>query len=431
MDKFKEMLTKYWVGFLCAAVALIAIIAAFVPLGGYHDQLKAKLQTSAKTYSDLNSLMTAHRLKPKTLDKPEQEELNVFPSQSIIDSGKELVKQVEDQSKAAMVTVVKINMHAPVSPGALPNPGLPGGYSFREKYLERLDPVKGTMMTQTLKSTMPPTADEIKKEGDRKWKDDFVPRLIPDASGNGALNKDLIDKEYKEAMDLLPGQMRAERAHAAKVYMAPGVMQMDPTVAGRQLPPPSPPIMWWAQMALWVQEDVAAGIAEANKDAADVTQSRVKRILGVSFPIGPQMIFGKTLGPAGGAPMGGAEAAVPVQNPNDQVALDYTRTPTGRVSCGLYDVVRYQLELVVSAKELPAVLASFSNNRLVTVLNVENIVAEDGAAAARDGFLYGSDPVVRVILRCESLFLREWTSPLMPDVIKKQLGVPLPPPPTP
>jgi hypothetical protein len=433
MDKFKEILTKYWVGILCGVVALIAIIASFVPLGGYHEQLKQKLQSSAHTYTELNSLLTAHRLKPKMFGDTEQQELGVFPSQTIIDSGKTLVADLEKESRNAMATVVKINIHPPVAPGALPNPGGPGGYNFRDAYLKRLNPIDGTIYTQTLKATMPPTTDDIKKEGDRLWKDEYVPRLIPDASGSGSLNKDLIDKEYKEAMDRLPGEMRSARAQAAKVYMAPTVMVMDPTVSNRLLPPPSPVVMWWAQMALWVQEDVAAGVAEANKDAANVTQSRVKRIVAINFPIGPQMIYGKTVSLPGSSMPGAAPdaTAAPTQNPNDQVPLDFTRTASGRISCGLYDVVRYQVELVVAAKELPAVLTSFSDNKLVTVMNIENLVAEDGAAASKDGYLYGPDPVVRVTLRCESLFLREWTAPLMPDLIKKMLGVPLPPPPTP
>jgi hypothetical protein len=43
MDKVKDIVTKYWVGLLCGVIALAAIIAAFVPLGGFHEELKGKL----------------------------------------------------------------------------------------------------------------------------------------------------------------------------------------------------------------------------------------------------------------------------------------------------------------------------------------------------------------------------------------------------
>jgi hypothetical protein len=435
MDKVKDILTKYWVGILCGVIALIAIIAAYVPLGGYHEELAGKLKSSAGTYTQLNTLMTATRYKPKTLDQAEQEQLAVFPSQSIIDSGKKLVEKLESESKSAMAAVVEKNQKKPLVANAFRGGG--AGYDFRDAYNKRLDPVHGTLITEVLKATMPPTADEIKVEADRRWREDYVPRLIPDAAGTGnPLNKDMIETEYRTAMEQLPNQMRAQRAQRAKVYMAPGTLLVDKTVSDKLLPPPRPEVMWWAQMALWVQEDIAAAIAQANKDAANVTQSRVKRILMVNVPIGPQMIFGKQLAnPTGGGMMAPApDAAVapqPGSNPNDPVVLDYKTTPSGRTSGGLYDVVQYQVELIVSAKDLPAVLSSFSDNRLVTVLNVQQMWAEDGAAAAKEGFMYGPDPVVRVTMRCEALFLREWTVPMMPKPVKDVLGIPQPPPGTP
>lgn len=41
-------------------------------------------------------------------------------------------------------------------------------------------------------------------------------------------------------------------------------------------------------------------------------------------------------------------------------------------------------------------------------------------AAAPSNMLYGKDPVARVVIRCEALFLRSWTLPLMPTEVKQK-----------
>lgn len=433
MDKVKEILTKYWVGILCGVIALVAMIAYIIPLGGYHEELKGKLTSSANTYNQIDQLIKQQRLKPKLLDKPEQEELGMFPSATVIDSGKKLVEKIEGESKSAMTKVVTINRHQPLVAGVLPSPGGNWPFEFRKAYINRVagqDGMGGTLAKEVLHAVMPPTAEQIAAEEKRMWADDFSKRLIPDAAGQGkALNQEVIEAEFQRARDALPTHMRETAAKSGRVYMAPAVLVMDPMVANKIGPAPTTPTIWWSQMGLWVQEDVANAVAHANRDATNVTDARVKRILAINVPISEKMIFGKTLNMPGGG-MGGPEAAaVPASNPNELVVADYKGTPSGRVTNGLYDVVQYQVELVIAAKELPAVLTSFSDNRLVTVLNVESIVAEDSTLAEREGFRYGADPVVRVVFRCESLFLREWTVPMMPDVIKKLLGI-APPAPT-
>lgn len=431
MDKAKEILTKYWVGILCGVIALIAIIANFVPLGSYHEELKGKLQSSADTYSQIDNLMRQTRLKPKLLDDPEQKELNMFPSPTVIESGQRLVAKLEDESKAAMAEVVKVNRHEQLVNGVLPEPRGNFPFNFRAEYIKRLagdDGTGGTLAKDVLKAVMPPTNEQIAAEEKRKWTEEYVPRLIFDNAGQGgrALNQDQVEADFQVLRTRLPNDMREAAAKSGLIYMAPNVLAMEPSVANKIGPPPTTPTIWWAQMALWVQEDVVNAIAHANRDATDVTNARVKRLVAVNVPIGPSMIYGKplTVPGSGMGGMGGAEAPAPVPyNPNEPVTLDYKVTPTGRTSNPLYDVVHYQVEMVVGAKDLPAVLASFSDKRLVTVVNIDSLVAEDSTQAAKEGFIYGPDPVLRVVLRCESLFLREWTIPLMPEVIKKLMGI--------
>jgi hypothetical protein len=78
--------------------------------------------------------------------------------------------------------------------------------------------------------------------------------------------------------------------------------------------------------------------------------------------------------------------------------------------------------LVVTAKDIPWILECLVRNKLISVLNVESIIAENVSVAEKDGFFYGPLPVVRIRLQCEALFLREWTGPLMPDTVKRLLA---------
>jgi hypothetical protein len=62
-------------------------------------------------------------------------------------------------------------------------------------------------------------------------------------------------------------------------------------------------------------------------------------------------------------------------------------------------------------------------SKLITVQQFD-LSAVDGIAAADDGYVYGDVPVVRLTIRGEELFLRDWTVKLMPDQIKSLLQVP-------
>ena len=107
-----------------------------------------------------------------------------------------------------------------------------------------------------------------------------------------------------------------------------------------------------------------------------------------------------------------------------------TASPTGRVSNGMYDVVQFRMDLVVEVDQIPAVIRAISHNRLMSAFQVE-IKAIDAEQALNAGYYYGEKPVADVSLSCEALLLRHWTVPLMPVVIKRQLGVPEAAPATP
>ncbi len=157
--------------------------------------------------------------------------------------------------------------------------------------------------------------------------------------------------------------------------------------------------IWYAQNMLWVEQDVLAAIKRLNADAANVTTAAVKHIIRLDVPEDVTQYV---------TPAGGADG--------------FARSPTGRLSNGLYDVVQFNLVLNVDASKISKVIAELQAGKLITVTSF-NVVSVDGVAAADQGYIYGDVPVVNLTIKCEELFLRDWTTKLMPDSIKAQLGI--------
>ena len=89
----------------------------------------------------------------------------------------------------------------------------------------------------------------------------------------------------------------------------------------------------------------------------------------------------------------------------------------------MYDVVQFKLTLNVDASQVPYVIAMLGQNRLIDVYNID-VVTVDSAERAVAGFMYGTAPVVQLNLKCEALFMRQWTAPLMPDRVRVAIGIP-------
>lgn len=58
----------------------------------------------------------------------------------------------------------------------------------------------------------------------------------------------------------------------------------------------------------------------------------------------------------------------------------------------------------------------------MTVLDVK-LRPADPFEAARQGYIYGTDPVSEVTLLIETVWLREWTAPFMPGDLRAALGI--------
>ena len=80
----------------------------------------------------------------------------------------------------------------------------------------------------------------------------------------------------------------------------------------------------------------------------------------------------------------------------------------------LYDVRQARLSLVVSSAGLPALINAISRTNFMTVIGLD-FVEIDPWADLDKGYYYGPDHVVRAVVNIETIWLRSWTEPLMPQ----------------
>jgi hypothetical protein len=197
----------------------------------------------------------------------------------------------------------------------------------------------------------------------------------------------------------------------------------------------------------WVVHDVLMALHNANAAQQTVLLAPVKRVLSLhvnglpgiqrssgSAAAAPRVGGGKSAGSQGGgatrssggssASPGGGTPALP--DPKKPVAAQYAGDFTGRISNALYDVLHVNLDIVVDSTRIPEVIDALAQENFFTVSSLE-LEPVDSFAAAAEGYMYGSDPVCRLRLTLETVWLREWTSEYMPDSVRAALAPPLPP----
>jgi hypothetical protein len=402
-----DFVKKNIVSIICGVIAIAAVVAAFVPLGGMVVDVQGQLDKSAQTHKSMQELGNKARQLPIVdPDKAEAETLTAFPSQKVIDQGKAIVEEMKKQSSAMLAAAIKMNEHKLLVDKSLPTPPSQfQQYQFRDQYRDLLLPVTmGALpkIATTMKGGVPPTSQDLEK---RKLEiaERITKELLITVAGQ-ATNQQQVQQAINDAVAKLPQEMRQEMANKSLVYVNPDAFDFYQPISGPAAP--DPVNIFAAQLALWVQQDVAAAINDANRGAKNVTDAAVKRLIKIQVPA--QFVRAAEV-PTSGDPDGAVNKAP-------------AWSPTGRVSNPLYDVVHFTMQLDVEQARLNQFLRTINTNRLINVINV-NYNAIDAAERLGQGFIYGDKPVINVQVDCEALFMRSWMTPLMPPIVKQSLGI--------
>ena len=445
-DAILTFVKKNILSITCGLVAILCVAAIFYPIGGWFSTLQDAANTQSQDFATLNGFIKPRKMPISDPAKADPGDLPGFPTPLYIKAGNDANARWLAYSQEMLKDVKDLNQngHALLVADELPNPQSEStSFYFAKLYKLVLstdptismagdaaakppvppDPNLATSQRQNLQNDilhggLPPTIDEIKDGTASLWKDSYQP-LVVEKNGT-PVNLVELQTQFQAEAALLPQKMKGEAAKKHKMYVEKDAFTISPTIQPDVKPQPSD--MWYAQMQLWIQQDLCTAISEENTSAANVLDAPVKRLLSMAVPPAPMYVFppasaGGAMGGAGGT--GGVPATI-----NDTQAIPpiFTTSVTGRYSNGMYDVVPFRLTVDMDATKVNEFIEALSHQRLITVTN-ENIFALDAETESSHGYLYGPVSTVRLQLEGEMLFLRAWTQPLMPDRVQMALGL--------
>ncbi len=248
-----------------------------------------------------------------------------------------------------------------------------------------------------------------------------------------------------------------ERARELSFYASPEALGIPAPPEQRRI---SSAMLFDWQWRFWMAEDLLEALAAANRDFPSVVEAPVKRLvqLAVVSPLPglsrsgdggggggggggamPGMAMPGAFGGRGGFGGGGGDgfaasgdggAAADSQmevgpvtiDSSVEAALDFANSFTGRVSNSIYDVRLLEAVVVVSTEQMPRLFDAIARRNFMTVIDLR-VRPADAFAAARQGFIYGSEPVSEVTILIETVWLREWTAEFMPGEVRAALGI--------
>lgn len=434
MNVALDILRKNLLSFVCLIVAILAVVAVYVwPLPAKFADLQAQVNKRKDEYNAMDGLLKKERHLPIVkANETVGPVLQQFPTESAIKRAQEVSDKLAEEGKNVLGLASKYNERKPLVAGLLPNPTPTLTVQFQEKYADEMDypnPEKrdNTLPYRVLKVGIPPTEQDVQAEGTRREQ-----QMTTDSQG---LGQEQLQFQIQQMKLTLAQDMRDEIAKKSRMYMNPDAIDVYPGImvggnaGAASLPTPAQ--VYFAQVGLWVQQDVFSALAEANKDAKSVIESPVKHLLKIEVleEFGHQAAAGGAVGGFGNV---NATGGLPILTPGNTTGGNpWTgmipgapgtegaappKGPTGRSPNAVYDVVPFRLIINVDAMQIPKVLTELSRNRFITVTKCD-ILAREATSEMLLGYYYGPVPVVQLTLDCEMLLLKQWLSPLMPPVL--------------
>ena len=423
---------------MLAAAAALPIVSRKMNAG-----IKAEVEKRASKFAELEQIS-------KTVVNPEIPGIQV-PSQSgvvnqkFLDEFEKVATQVSAEAQRVRDIAIKHNRRDRnvLMTEMFPKPVENWDETIRFQFYERLMEAYASLLAE-VNAGSSPTPEEVRVQLDQR-RDLFLSEV-------GAADlKDLDEDQRKELHEELTQARLAMYGEKAKsIAMYADLASLSPP-AWDKLKPTDMAIGEWFvwQWDLWIKQDIMQALHEANRgesQGASVLDSPVKRVLHVSIrdddalaSLSSQSVPGGNIGGFGSGAGGGragvtgnngegggsAEAAPSAAppDPKTQAPLDYAVSFTGRKTNPLYDVKIVDLELIVDSTAVPSIVDALARQNFMTILDLKMQQA-DPFDAVRGGYVFGQVPLSYLKLVVETVWLREWTSQMMPDDIKKALGIP-------
>jgi hypothetical protein len=216
------------------------------------------------------------------------------------------------------------------------------------------------------------------------------------------------DEAAQLARDLASLRLGYYQGRAQEISVYAGLDVLPPEVP-RSVPldPPTVETCFHWQFDFWTIADLLKAVDNANTvdgQRTTVDRSVVKRIERITLqPLVPERRQD---------PSGYGEQPV--------VAVNPITGRSGGPDNPHYDVRNARMTLIVSSARLPDLVNAIARTNFMTVIGLQ-FEEVDIWPDLEQGYYYGLDHVIRATLDIETVWLRDWTAPLMPPRIRGAL----------
>jgi len=444
-------LKKNWLIPSLCVVMLVVLGTAWWFSSAWNEDIRDRQQKAAgDLLTKVTNLKVTYAL-PVVAGDPKAVELSSPPNAVLTQKFGERKKQLLDQREGVVKVAEAFNKgdKKPLIEGLFPAPAAGQEQLKPLEFVQKLagNPAQGTQsayqgLLDSIRAGGPILSSTLEMQ-----LNDIHRREIEKIRGNGG-NRELTASERESLSKLLLEARRSEYVRRANEISVYADMSVFPSAGGTSGPgnapagvgavaganqillaaPATPPnvrqtFLW--QSDFWLLQDVFAIVRAANAGpGGKLTSERdsvVKRLEKIEIlPWRAQTASEGTGDPNAGT----AAGAAPGGEFKDSISGHTDGASTE------FDVRRAKVTMIVSSARLPELFNAVgrTNFAFITGFAMEKV---DGWQDLAQGYYYGDENVVRVMLDLEFTWLRTWTEPLFPAAVRKGLGLPDPVPPAP
>jgi hypothetical protein len=402
---------------VCGVVAALGIALGVLGMKS-KPKVAEELEASSALYGQLNSLSS----QPVNADS--------------LEAQRERIRQVEEDYARVLERAKELYDYAPLVPEVLPEGTFDSITAFRNQYRTRM-----RALFKSLNAGQPATSTDIDDMVRRISLERAERRIAEEEVDPDELDATPEEPEMSPAGVLTEAGVRDSAAQRAHIFAAQQIrlyavdwtdeetQEFDPALdfhAAMQISEfvtiPEITDVWWAQVGLWIQEDVVDAIVQVNEEAADAARARgetpwvgvmaVKDLISIRVMRGyvttDEQIMGMQPTEMG--------AAYP------PAAAGFTFT--GNMSDDFGEVVQFTIKAVMDQRDVLRLVDLISENSFHTLLRVA--YAEAPVNREMTGKIYGSEPTAVVVMDFETFMLGDVFRPLMPMVVADEFGITVP-----
>ncbi|MEM8783924.1 MAG: hypothetical protein AAGE65_13850 [Planctomycetota bacterium] len=456
-----------------SVIVVLASIGVFVYFVGQSATLREEIEAFSQEPNKLARITRQSvELPPAELGAPVQNISGVTYNQATIDRLQEIYADVTQQANQTrdVITIRNRESKAPLINGMFPNTASIDPFQFRALYRDALSTLLGGPGPQagfaevtditlpTLNAGLPPSEEELQQR-----------LAVIVQEGLQTFGENITEGQAQNLREEQRARLLStlkSRAQSLDIYADPLIgppTQLNPGFPLSVRPwifagtTPEPRQLWESQMELWIQSDIVEALRRANRidevvvTAEDGTEITGNVLTGVAkrlirLDIEPAYVGLHTTGRVGGdldpsaagqrgsvsrntsasnrpaGPLPTPPDAAPVQ-PGAAVNANYFFAPTGRASNNVFDVRHVRLTLHADFQKLPDLYNAIGSTNYMTVIDQRIDSLDEFDFGMLGGpFLYGPGDMVQLELVIETLWLREWTAPWMPEDVRTYTG---------